>query len=203
MAGIPTTSVMFEQEGRRSVRSAFVLRSLVILLAGTVGWSCATVPSEPPPTVPSVDLARSVGEWYEIARLPMWFQRHCRDSKARYSLLPDGRIGVHNECVTESGEVHSAEGVATVVAADSKARLSVTFDNWFARLDSPSRDGNYWILSLDSDYRVALVGTPDRRFLWILAREPDLDEAVYDRLVDYARGLGYPVQELIRDKRAT
>src|SRR5687768_10962053 len=67
------------------------------------------------PTVPSVDLARYAGVWYEIARLPMWFQRHCVSSKAVYTLRPDGAVGVHNECVTDRGGVDQAEGVATVV----------------------------------------------------------------------------------------
>ncbi len=186
-----------------SERSAMGHLSLVFVLAGLLGWGCATVPHEPPPTVASVDLVRYAGQWYEIARLPMWFQRHCLDSQARYTLLSDGRVGVHNECVTDGGDVQSAEGVAMVVDTGSRAKLSVVFDNWFARLVGSSRDGNYWILFLDQDYRTALVGTPDRRFLWILARVPRLDEAEYERLVDRARGLGYPVEELIRAKRTS
>ncbi|HMW86047.1 MAG TPA: lipocalin family protein, partial [Nitrospira sp.] len=51
------------------------------------------------PTVASVDLARYAGTWHEIARLPMWFQRHCVDSKATYTVRNDGAIGVRNECV--------------------------------------------------------------------------------------------------------
>lgn len=101
------------------------------------------------PTVPSVDLARYAGAWYEIARLPMWFQRHCVSSKAVYTLRPDGAVGVHNECVTDRGGVDQAEGVATVVDTATNARLTVVFNNFFARLFGSSREGNYWILALD------------------------------------------------------
>jgi apolipoprotein D and lipocalin family protein len=152
--------------------------------------------------VVSVDLSRYAGTWYEIARLPMWFQRHCVDSKAIYSRRPDGAIDVHNECVTKSGGVERAKGVATVVDAETNARLTVTFDNWFARLFGSSRDGNYWILDLDPEYRTAMVGTPDRRYLWILSRTHQLDEATYQRLVERAQQLGYPVSELIRARHA-
>lgn len=152
--------------------------------------------------VVSVDLSRYAGTWYEIARLPMWFQRHCVDSKAIYSRRPDGAIDVHNECVTKSGRVEQAEGVATVVDAKTNARLMVKFDNWFARLFGSSRDGNYWILDLDPEYRTAMVGTPDRRYLWILSRSHQLDEATYQRLVERAQQLGYPVSELIRARHA-
>jgi hypothetical protein len=99
-----------------------------------------------------VDLSRYVGTWYEIARLPMWFQRHCVDSKAIYSSRSDGAIGVHNECVTDTGKVEQAEGVATVIDAKTNARLTVVFDNWFARLFGSSREGNYWVLDLDPEF---------------------------------------------------
>ena len=93
------------------------------------------------------------------------------------------------------------EGVATVVDTRTHARLNVVFDNWFARLFGASRDGNYWILALDAEYRTALVGTPDRRYLWILARSPRLDEGTYQHLVARAQQLGYPVSDLIRARR--
>jgi apolipoprotein D and lipocalin family protein len=184
---------------RSSVESA---RLALAVLCFTLG-ACAGVDSRGDlPTVASVDLSRYAGTWYEIARLPMWFQRHCVDSKATYSSRPDGAVGVRNECVTDTGGLEQAEGVATVVDAKTNARLTVVFDNWFARLFGSSREGNYWILDLDPEYRTAMVGTPDRRFLWILSRTPQLDEATYRRLVERARELGYPVSDLIKAQRS-
>jgi apolipoprotein D and lipocalin family protein len=104
--------------------------------------------------------------------------------------------------VTDDGERAAADGVATVVDEQTNARLSVVFDNWFARLFGSSREGNYWILDLDPEYRIALVGTPDRRYLWILAREPRIDEGSYRKLAQLARELGYPVERMIRDQRS-
>jgi apolipoprotein D and lipocalin family protein len=182
---------------RARVNSWLLFALLCWLLGG-----CAGIESKGSlHTVASVDLGRYAGTWYEIARLPMWFQRHCVDSKAVYALRSDGRVGVHNECVTDGGGLDTAEGVATVVDTQTNARLMVVFDNWFARLFGSSREGNYWILDLDPDYRTALVGTPDRRYLWILAREPRIDADNYQRLVQLARKFGYPVERLIRDQR--
>jgi len=181
----------------RQVTTVFALTLLGWVLGG-----CAVIePRRDLPTVTSVDLGRYAGTWYEIARLPMWFQRHCVDSQAVYRLRSDGRIGVHNECVTDDGGLVAADAVATVVDAKTNARLMVVFDNWFARLFGTSREGNYWILDLDSEYRTVLVGTPDRRYLWILARAPRIDDGTYNRLVQLARALGYPVEHLIRDTR--
>jgi apolipoprotein D and lipocalin family protein len=171
------------------------------LLSGLLG-GCAGMDSRGElPTVASVDLVRYAGTWYEIARLPMWFQRHCVDSKAVYTVRSDGQVGVHNECMTDDGGLAEADGVATVVDTKTNARLMVVFDNWFARLFGSSREGNYWILDLDPEYRTVLVGTPDRRYLWILARAPQIDDATYRNLVHLARGFGYPVEQLIRDRR--
>jgi apolipoprotein D and lipocalin family protein len=171
------------------------------LLSGLLGGCAGMQSKEDLPTVASVDLSRYAGTWYEIARLPMWFQRHCVDSKAVYTVRSDGQVGVHNECMTDDGGLAMADGVATVVDAKTNARLMVVFDNWFARLFGSSREGNYWILDLDPEYRTVLVGTPDRRYLWILARAPQIDEVTYRKLVHLARGFGYPVEQLIRDRR--
>ena len=165
---------------------------------------CAEIESKQPlHTVASVDLARYAGTWYEIARLPMWFQRHCIDSKAIYTVRLDSKIGVHNECVTMSGKLDQVDGIATIVDTQTNAKLAVMFDNFFARLVGPSRDGNYWILDLDLDYQTALVGTPDRRYLWMLSRSPQLDDATDQRMVGKAQQLGFPVSDLIRAKRSS
>ena len=178
------------------------LHLALAVLCFTLGACAGVVPKGDLSTVASVDLSRYAGTWYEIARLPMWFQRHCVDSKAIYSSRPDGLVGVHNECVTESGGVEQAEGVASVVDPKTNARLTVVFDNWFARLFGSSREGNYWILDLDPEYRAAMVGTPDRRYLWILSRIPQLEDSTYQRLVERARQLGYPVSDLIKARRS-
>jgi apolipoprotein D and lipocalin family protein len=186
------------QESTVKVGAMLVASVAMLIMAGCVGMESR----QPLPTAPSVDLTRYIGTWYEIARLPMWFQRHCIDSKAIYTILPDSKIGVHNECVTDSGTLDQADGVATVVDPTTNARLAVTFNNFFARLVSPSREGNYWIIDLDLDYRIAMVGTPDRRYLWILSRRPHIDDLTYQRLVTKAEALGFPISELIKVKRS-
>lgn len=180
------------------------LQSLGIGSVFLAAAACAGMEQrEPLTTVALVDLSRYSGTWYEIARLPMWFQRHCVDSKAIYTARPDGTVGVHNECETDTGGLDQVDGVATVVDQKTNARLTVGFDNFFARLFGSSRQGNYWILDLDPDYRVAMVGTPDRRYLWILSRTPRLDEPTYELLVAKALGLGFPVRDLIRTRRSS
>lgn len=153
------------------------------------------------PTATSVDLSRYVGKWYEIARLPMWAQRQCLRSTAEYTLLLTGEIGVRNACVTSDGKEKNIQGVAAIVDQTHHAKLNVVFDQWAAKLVaffSSSDEGNYWILRVDPDYRHAVVGTPDREYLWILARTPNLPESTYQELVAFSQRLGFTTENLIR-----
>jgi len=153
--------------------------------------SCATRPSGAgePATVASVDLGRYAGTWYEIASKPMIFQRGCRATQARYTANPDGTIGVENSCRKESGELAKAVGRAKVVPGSGNAKLKVNFFGPFW--------GDYWVLALDEkDYRYALVGGPDRKYLWILSRILMLDEVTYGKLCDLARAQGYDLSNL-------
>jgi apolipoprotein D and lipocalin family protein len=121
-------------------------------------------------SVPSVDLNRYLGRWHEIARYPTSFQRNCQGVIAEYSLRPDGKVGVLNTCRTgtRNGKPRAARATAVVMPGSGGARLAVNF----APIPLPRGQGNYWVLHLDADYQIALVGEPSRKFLWMLSRTP-------------------------------
>lgn len=131
----------------------------------------------PPPlqTVASVDLSRYVGTWHEIARYPFGIQdRNCaRDTTADYALLASGQISVVNRCLRQDGTVFVADGVAWVMDAQTRARLQVSFLPAFLR-GLPVGRGDYWIIELAPDYAWVVIGEPQRRYLWVLARSPNL-----------------------------
>jgi apolipoprotein D and lipocalin family protein len=131
----------------------------------------------PPPlqTVASVDLSRYVGTWHEIARYPFGIQdRHCaRDTTADYALLASGQISVVNRCLRQDGTAFVADGVAWVMDPQSRARLQVSFLPAFLRA-LPVGRGDYWIIELAPDYAWVVIGEPQRRYLWVLARSPNL-----------------------------
>ncbi|GJL66152.1 MAG: membrane protein [Nitrospirales bacterium] len=182
-----------------------ILHPFTAVVFGLMLAACSTIetPGELP-TALSVDLSRYGGLWHEIARLPMWAQRNCVSSTAEYRLLASKEVAVRNACVTDTGEEISIEGVATVVDREHQAKLNVVFDQWAAKLVAlltSSEQGNYWILRVDPDYRLAIVGTPDRDYLWILARTPTLDEASYQDAVTFSQRLGFHTERLIRTLR--
>lgn len=156
----------------------------------------ARADSAPLATVSAVDLQRYAGRWYEISRLPMWFERKCTgDITATYTVRPDSRINVVNRCRTQ-GEMISAHGIAEMPDAKHPGQLRVRFaPDWLAWL--PAVWGDYWILALDPDYRWVMVGAPSRDYLWILARTPALDEKTVLRLKDEAAKLGFNTEAMI------
>jgi len=151
--------------------------------------SCASQKT-PVKTVSGVDLGQYAGVWYEIAHLPARFQKNCDCTTAEYSLTSNDYIKVKNRCrKSDTGKWTSVSGKAFVVPNSGNARLKVQFFWPFK--------GDYRIIALDDDYNYAMVGTNNRKYLWVLSRTPQLDESVYNRLVGKAAGLGFPVDELI------
>ena len=179
-----------------------MIRSLCSCVAAWLGFAAsAAIAADPLPTVPHVDLARYAGTWHEVARLPNWFQRSCERSRAEYTPCGDGSLKVVNTCAKASGRSSSIEGRATPVPGSGNARLRVKFGG-LAALVPAAREGNYWIIALgegapDAPYEWAMVGTPDRRFLWILARQPCLPPEVLAELKAQARCLGFDVARMV------
>jgi apolipoprotein D and lipocalin family protein len=167
----------------------------ILVSIALVRAAMAAGPDAPVQTVPSVDLHRYAGKWYEIARFPNWFQRGCDSGvTATYTLRPDGKITVLNECRTAGGKPKKATGTARLADSNGPAsKLKVTFFWPFS--------GNYWIIGLDPEYRWALVGDPGRDYLWILSREAKISEEVYREITSIAARQGFDIGKLVRTKQ--
>ncbi len=158
---------------------------------------------QPLRVVPSVDLVRYSGTWYEIARLPNRFQRQCvGDVKATYTLLEDGEIRVINSCMNEDGETESVEGRARRKNGEEpSSKLEVRFAPAFLSF-LPFVWGDYWIIDLDPDYAYAVVGEPKREYLWILARSPDLSNDLYEKILSRLRAQRYDTALLVKTRHS-
>lgn len=142
--------------------------------------------------VPELDFQKYSGTWYEIARLPNRFQGKCVGNvTATYSLREDGKLRVVNECKEANGRVKRAEGRAKLANAKGPtSKLKVTFFWPFY--------GDYWVIDLDAQYRWAVVGTPDRKYFWILSRTKALPAETVERILGRARAQGFQLDGLVR-----
>lgn len=146
--------------------------------------------------IPALDLDRYLGKWYENCRLPLKYEDEtATDITARYSLNDSGTVRVDNRCFDEDGQPTQAVGEAVPVD-NANSRLKVSFLPKFIRW-IPFTSGDYWVLKLDPDYQVSLVGSPDRQFLWLLARSPDLAHDTRETYLDEARRQGFDLSRLI------
>jgi apolipoprotein D and lipocalin family protein len=180
------------------------VRNLCLLVLGLV-MTAPMVQAQDNTTVTAVDsldLHRYAVQWYEIARFPNQFQLKCvANVMAKYTLLANGQVEVLNTCRESDGSTDSATGRAKLAdkygpASRLKVRFAPGILGWI-----PMVWGDYWVLDLTDDYGAALVGTPDREFLWILSRTPALDPTVHERLIATAERQGFDVKRLVQTRQ--
>lgn len=141
-------------------------------------------------TVPFVDLDKYAGKWYEIASYPQRFQKGCHGTTATYTNSGQGYITVENSCNKKSltGKQSYIRGKAFVEKNSGNAKLKVQFF-WPLK-------GKYWIIDLAEDYSYAVVSHPNRKYLWILSRSPQMSESVYVQILSRLEKKGFDLLKL-------
>ena len=148
-------------------------------------------------TVAEVDLARYAGRWYEMARLPAPRDGGCASAATVTYTLRGDQLEIDQRCRVADGSERRAQGLAYAVEGSRGAKLEVSL--WAAWLRwLPWAWAGHWIVDVDAAYQHAIIGTPGRQGLWLLAREPRIDEATYARLVGVAAAQGFRVDRLQR-----
>lgn len=167
------------------------LTTLCLVALASCSTSTTRLGLPPLQTVSRVELSRYLGTWYEIASIPQHFQSGCTGTRATYSLRSDGEIAVVNRCF--KGSLEGVEDVATgrarVTDTATNAKLEVNFFGPFW--------GPYWVIQLGDEYEYAVVGHPDRDFLWVLSRTPVIDSQVYAGILARLSAEQYPLDRLV------
>lgn len=158
---------------------------LLLFLSGCVGIPKNVTPVE------DFALEKYLGKWYEIARLDHWFERGLTKVTADYSLRKDGGVRVLNRGYSEKdAKWKEVEGKAYFVQQPDRGYLKVSFFGPFY--------GSYVIFELDHEgYQYSLVSGPDKSYLWILARSPEIGNEMKKALIEKAARLGFDTNKLI------
>jgi len=148
--------------------------------------------SQPLQTVPYVDLKKYSGMWYEIASYPQRFQKGCTCTTAEYTLTDKDYVTVENRCNKDSinGKQSYIKGKAFVVVNSGNAKLKVQFFWPFK--------GKYWIIDLADDYSYAVVGHPNKKYLWILSRTPTMSDTTYQQIISRIKEKGFDISKINR-----
>jgi apolipoprotein D and lipocalin family protein len=141
-------------------------------------------------TVTEVDLIQYSGKWFEIASFPQRFQKRCHCTTAQYTATDKGYVIVENRCNKDSvnGKTSYIKGKAFVVDNTGNAKLRVQFFWPFK--------GDYWIIDLADDYSYAVVSNPSKKFLWILARTPQMEFSVFEQIITRLKEKGFDLTNL-------
>ena len=132
---------------------------------------------------PVIDVNQYLGTWYEVGSVKQFFSIGLVNTKAVYSLNPDGSIKVEN-----SGNYFIKNGpqstiVGSAVPVDpANNKLNV---NFFSPA-SVAPPGNYWIVDLAPDYSWAIVSDPTGLSGFLLTRDQFIAEQLYQELLDRA-----------------
>lgn len=146
------------------------------------------------PVVSNLDLNRYCGKWYELARLPVTFESRLVNVQSEYTMQPDGKIRIFNfgRKGGIQGELSTAEATLWSPDPNMPGKMKILY---------PSRpgQGDYWVLSIDDNYKYVLVGEPKRRQCWILCRDiNNVDETMYNNMLEKARLLGFEVSKILK-----
>lgn len=168
---------------------------LCVMLSAVLSVACSVSPPKDVKVVNNFDSQRYLGTWYEIARLDHRFERGLEQVTANYSPREDGGLKVINRGFnTQKQQWQESTGKAYFIGSPQVAALKVSFFGPFY--------GGYNVIELDADYRYALVCGPNRDYLWILSRTPELDAATRDRLLQTAKNNGFAIDKLIWVKQS-
>ncbi|OTG62106.1 hypothetical protein B9T29_08730 [Acinetobacter sp. ANC 3903] len=185
-------------------KAGYKIAKIAIGGAVLLGLGMATMAyaqTKPLKTVEKLELDKYLGVWYEVARKPLYFQNKCdRDVTATYTLNENGNVAVDNRCYSKDGSLNQSIGEAFVQNAPFNSKLKVSFlpeaIRWL-----PFGRGDYWVLKLDENYQTVLVGEPRRKYMWVLSRSPQPDQAVVNEYLEYAKSVGYDVGDVIHTKQ--
>ncbi len=139
-------------------------------------------------TIETLDVARFMGKWYEIARYDHRFEKDMTNVSATYTLLDNGRIEVLNAGY-KNGEYKEIKGKAKQPNPDDPGKLKVSFFLWFY--------SDYYILDIAPDYSHVIIGSSTDKYLWIMSREPVLPDNILSELIEKIRQRGYDTDRLV------
>ena len=149
--------------------------------------ACSTM--EPLPPVDEVDLDRFMGDWYVIANIPTALERDAHNAVETYQLNSDGTIATtftfRDGSFDGERKRYNPRGW---VSEESNAIWGMQFV-WPIKAD-------YRIVYLDEDYSITVIGRNKRDYVWIMAREPVINEARYQEIVRQVGEMGYDVSEI-------
>ena len=138
-------------------------------------------------TVDYVDLEKYMGDWYVIANIPTFIEKNATNAIESYQLSSDGIIKT-----TFSFFKGSPDGEKKTYYPKGFVQNKETNAEWRMQFLWPFKMP-FLIIELDKDYSYTVIGYPSRKYVWIMAREPIMEEDRYRMILDNLFGMDYDI----------
>lgn len=179
---------------KKTLNSKTSFKTSILLLLSMLQFS-SILNAQDLEAVETVDLQKYSGKWFEIASFPQRFQKGCHCTTAEYTVTSKDYLIVENRCKKDSinGKLLYIKGKVFADENTGNSKLKVQFFWPFK--------GKYWIIDLAPDYSYAVVGHPNRNYLWILSRSASIDDLLYQEIVTRIEAKGYDVSKILKTKQ--
>ena len=141
-------------------------------------------------TVDYVDLKRFMGDWYVIANIPTFIEKGAVNAIESYRLDSKGRVQTtftfRKDSLTGPQKKYNPTGFIYNKKTNSEWRMQFLWP-----FKSP-----FLIIDLDEKYSYTVIGVPNRKYVWIMARDHVLDDKVYNQIISKLEKVGYDISQI-------
>ena len=167
-----------------------MMKTILLISLMTLLSACASQNLKPINTVDYVDLDRFMGDWYVIANIPTFIETDAYNAIENYTMNDDGTIATtftfHDG--SPDGELKKYEPTGFIVDKKSNAL-------WGMRFIWPFK-AEYRVIYLDDGYETTIIGRTKRDYVWLMSRQPSINEITYKSLLDYIESQGYDISRV-------
>lgn len=140
-------------------------------------------------TVEKVDINRFMGDWYVIGIIPNFIEKHATNGIESYQLLDNDRVKIDYRFTdTRTGKVKHMQPKAWIYNKDSNSEWRVQF-LWPLKFP-------YLIIDLAEDYSYTVIGVPNKKFVWIMSRKPEIPDETYQKILTNLDKIGYKTAKI-------
>ena len=185
-------SITSQEKQFRGIKIAIGAAALATVGIGRIVWGMIPKKMQ---VASNVDLHRFSGTWFEIARKPVSLERKSfHHITYEYHVVAKNKLSTNLRYQTKEGRVIQLSGEAIVKNPPDNSQYLVSYT---PKVLKKPKKTNFWIMRLDNDYQVCLVGNKKRTRLWLFSRQPHLDACIADEYLEFAREQGFDTDNMI------
>ena len=154
------------------------IKSIILVIVLLIVWFFLGTKEEEMKTVDFVDIEKFMGDWYVVANIPTYIEKNAVNAIESYTLNENGNIDINFTFseLNPNGEIKKYSAKGFIYNKESNAEWRVQFF-WPIKF-------SYKVIYLDNNYKYTVVGVPNRKYLWIMSKEPEIEEVRYNEILE-------------------